>query len=453
MRKLAVVLVVVLMGLVFAPAAASGVRRYEGEIDGARYRVMVPDRWNGTLVLWSHGAFGSMPAAIPLTNRPETEEHLLSQGYALGASLFRTPVGWSAEDGLRDQVAVLDWFRREVGAPRRTISAGASIGGATSLVLAERNPGRFDGALSLCGATAGGATYWNSGLDVVFALSVLLGVDVDLVEAADPAANEARLAEAITAASADPAARPRLALAAALADVPGWFDPTAPRPASVDEQVDWAAVWLRYFRVWAAGPARADMERWAGGNPSWNAGVDYRRVLARSDERALVSAAYAAAGLDLEADLDRLAAAPRVAPDPPAVAYLARTSLPVGLTPWPVLTVHNAGDGLLPASNGSAYAARVRQPERLRQYSVDRAGHCRFSAAEEIVAFRVLFERIGTGRWPAADVAAMNAEATALGPARHLVQNPLTGAEVAVAPAFAPFEAGPSPRPTTLLTR
>lgn len=446
MRRFAVLLVVVLMGLVVAPAAASGVRRYEGEIDGARYRVMVPDRWNGTLVLWSHGAFASPPAEIPLTNRPETEEHLLSRGYALGASLFRTPVGWSAEDGLRDQVALLDWFRREVGPPRRTISAGGSIGGATSLVLAERNPGRFDGALSLCGATAGGAAYWNSGLDVVFALSVLLGVDVDLVKAADPVANEARLTEAITAASADPAARPRLALAAALADVPGWFDPTAPRPVSVDEQVEWAAVWLRYFRVWAAGPLRTDVERWAGGNPSWNVGVDYRRVLARSGERDLAVKAYAAAGLDLEADLDRLAAAPRVAPDPRAVAYLARTSLPVGRTPWPVLTVHNAGDGLLPASNGTAYADRVRRPERLRQYAVDRAGHCRFSAAEEIVAFRTLFARVESGRWPVADVAAMNAAADALGPERQLIHNPLSDTEVAVRPAFTPFRAGPPPR-------
>ncbi|KOX22496.1 hypothetical protein ADK67_23815 [Saccharothrix sp. NRRL B-16348] len=447
MRRFAVLLVVVLMGLVVAPAAASGVRRYDGEIDGARYRVMVPDRWNGTLVLWSHGAYGSPPAEIALTDRPETEAYLLSRGYALGASLFRTPAGWSAEDGLRDQLRLLDWFGREVGRPRRTVSAGESIGGATSLVLAERHPGRFDGVLSLCGATAGGTAYWNSGLDVVFALSVLLGVDVDLVKAADPEANEARLVEAIAAATGDPAARPRLALAAALADVPGWFDPTRPRPTSVDEQVEWAAVWLRYVKSGAAGSARADMEEWAGGNPSWNVGVDYRQVLARSDERALVSAAYAAAGLDLAADLDRLAAAPRVAADRRAVAYLARTSLPVGLTPWPVLTVHNAGDGLTPRSNGSAYAARVRQPERLRQYAVDRAGHCRFSAAEEIVAFRTLFERIGTGRWPGADVAAMNAAAAALGPARQLTRDPLSGADVTVRPAFTPFRAGPYPRP------
>ncbi|MFD7654490.1 alpha/beta hydrolase-fold protein [Actinosynnema sp. NPDC059797] len=439
--------VLALLVSVVAPAEASGVRQYEGEIDGARYRVVVPGRWNGTLVLWSHGAYGVEPATIAVTDRPETEQHLLDRGYALGASLFRTPVGWSAEDGLRDQVRLLDWFEREVGTPRRTVSAGESIGGATSIVLAERNPDRFHGVLSLCGATAGGAAYWNSGLDAVFALSVLLGVDVDLVRAADPAANEARLVAAVTSAAAGgPAARARLALAGALADVPGWFDPAAPRPGSLDERLDWVAVWLRYFRAGAAGPGRADLERWAGGNPSWNAGVDYRRVLRRSDQRELVDQAYAAAGVDLAADLDRLAAAPRVAPDPAAVAYLARTSLPVGRTPWPVLTVHNAGDGLLPPSNGTAYAERVRQPERLRQYAVDRAGHCRFSAAEEITAFRVLFERVETGRWPAAGPAAMNAEAAALGPAFHLTRSPLTGGDVVVEPAFTRLEAGPYPR-------
>lgn len=174
--------------------------------------------------------------------------------------------------------------------------------------------------------------------------------------------------------------------------------------------------------------------------------MDYRRVLRRSDQREPVDQAYAAAGVDLAADLDRLAAAPRVAPDPAAVAYLARTSLPVGRTPWPVLTVHNAGDGLLPPSNGTAYAERVRQPERLRQYAVDRAGHCRFSAAEEITAFRVLFERVETGRWPAAGPAAMNADAAALGPAFHLTRSPLTGGDVVVEPAFTRLDAGPYPR-------
>ena len=54
----------------------------------------------------------------------------------------------------------------------------------------------------------------------------------------------------------------------------------------------------------------------AGGNFSWNTGVDYRRQLAASGNAQQVRALYRAAGLDLDADLGRLEAAPRIAADP-----------------------------------------------------------------------------------------------------------------------------------------
>jgi hypothetical protein len=38
-----------------AADAADGRRTYAGAIDGAAYRVEMPERWNGTLVLYSHG--------------------------------------------------------------------------------------------------------------------------------------------------------------------------------------------------------------------------------------------------------------------------------------------------------------------------------------------------------------------------------------------------------------
>lgn len=57
------------------------------------------------------------------------------------------------------------------------------------------------------------------------------------------------------------------------------------------------------------GQVRADLERRAGGNPSWNVGVDYGRQLAHSPNRDLVRRAYREAGLSLHADLHRLAAA------------------------------------------------------------------------------------------------------------------------------------------------
>ncbi|WP_433265506.1 hypothetical protein ACQPZF_38140 [Actinosynnema sp. CS-041913] len=446
MKRLGVLLLVLCALLGLAVPASASVRRYEGEIGGAAYRVMVPADWNGTLVLWSHGAYGAPPSRIALTDQPATEDYLLAQGFALAGSQFRTPVGWSVEDGLRDQVALLDWFRRTVGPPRRTISAGESVGGATATVLAERNPRRFDGVLTLCGAVGGGASYWNSGLDVMFAVKTLLGADFELVKIADPKANGTRAAAAIAAAGNDPAGRARIALASALGDIPGWFDPTAPRPAGLAEQLDWMRVWTQYLRTWAVDVGRADLERWAGGNPSWNTGIDYRRVLDRSSEKSLVRQAYAAAGLDLGADLARLAGAPRIAADPSAVAYLARTSLPIGRNPWPVVAVHNVADGLLPISNQTAYGDRVHRKSDLRQFPVDRAGHCRFTASEEITAFTTLFDRLDDGVWPATDPATLNTAASAFGPDKQLVTNPLTGADALVRPTFSGYRPGPYPR-------
>jgi pimeloyl-ACP methyl ester carboxylesterase len=448
MRRPGVLILIIcaVLGLVVTPVSA-GVVRYEGEIDGARYRVMVPSNWNGTFVLWSHGAYGAQPSGIALTSQPATEDWLLAQGYALGASQFRTPVGWSIEDGLRDQVKLLDWFRRTIGKPRRTISAGESIGGATATVLAERNPQRFNGVMTLCGAIGGGTAHWNSGLDLMFALRTLFGADIELVKIKDPAANQARAIELMgAAASGDPLSQARLALAAALADIPGWFDPAAPRPVDVASQVFWMGFWGRYFRSGAAGSGRTDMERWAGGNPSWNVGVDYRAVLARSSEFGFVKQAYAAAGADLAADLSRLAAAPRIAPDPAAVGYLTRTSVPFGFTPWPVVTVHNTADGTTPYSHDSLYASRAWKPENLRQYAINRAGHCIFTASEEITAFQTLIRRLDTGRWPSADPATLNAAARSHGPEAQLIRNILTGGYEPSLAAFAPHNPGRYPR-------
>lgn len=69
-------------------------------------------------------------------------------------------------------------------------------------------------------------------------------------------------------------------------------------------------------------PARAELEARAGSNPSWNTGVNYRKQLELSTDSREVMALYKQAGLDLNKDLDTLAAAPRITADPQAVQYL-----------------------------------------------------------------------------------------------------------------------------------
>jgi pimeloyl-ACP methyl ester carboxylesterase len=201
-------------------AAAEARRSDSGTIAGADFRVEVPERWNGTLVLYSHGY---LPAGFPafgiaLTNRPpdrsETEAWLLEHGYALAASQFEGGgTGYQVENALHDQLALLDWFGAHVGRPVRTVAYGESLGAAIAVLLAERNPDRFAGVATACGAYDPLGTF-NAVLDIDFAVKTLLapGQDVELVRVADPARSTQALVQAVEQALTTPQGRARLAL-------------------------------------------------------------------------------------------------------------------------------------------------------------------------------------------------------------------------------------------------
>ena len=95
---------------------------------------------------------------------------------------------------------------------------------------------------------------------------------------------------------------------AALAGIPGWFLPTQPEPAPTDYAAQAAAQaqWESRIDFPFAFGYRAELEKRAGGNPSWNVGVDYRHQLEISPYRDEVTALYRGAGLDLDADLAAL---------------------------------------------------------------------------------------------------------------------------------------------------
>jgi dienelactone hydrolase len=409
-----------------APPAHAGVRH--GEIDGVPYRVEVPSRWNGTLLLWSHGAYSlefPPPSEIALTNHPATEQWLLDHGYALAASQYRTAQGWGVvESGLKDQIALLNWFTRNVAKPERTISAGASAGGLTSVLLAERNPGRFTGVASLCGVVGGTTGHFNSALDANYAFKTLVAPNLDLVRIKDPQANTSNARGALTSALNTPEGRARLALSAALADIPGRYTSRAPAPETTTGQIQQQYFYAAYDRGAFWGLNRTDIENRAGGNPSWNTGVDYRVLFARSSQKALVKKAYREAGLILSKDLARLNAGPRIKADPEAVRYLNRYGTPTGRTPWPVVTLHSTQDGSVPPEDQRRYAAQVHRagnPANLKQLYVDRGYHCTFTASEEITTLKTLLTRINTGHWPTTRPTALNKAAAQLPSATQTV--------------------------------
>ncbi|MFS8099586.1 hypothetical protein LFM09_20900 [Lentzea alba] len=427
------------------PVEPSGTTVHTGQIDGAEYRVEVPSRWNGTLLLYSHGTYpaGYNPP-VEMASRPAARDELLARGYALAASRYRVPHGHAIPDALRDQPALVSWFSREVARPRRVIAWGSSLGGLTSVMLGESN--RFDGVLSLCGALGGAVMRSNQLLDLGFVFRTLLEPSLEVARVSDVAVNEKRAVGAIDTALGSGPGRARLALANAVAGIPAWSRVHEPRPTEVVDAVTQAAVHDRTLaRSLAWGSGRADIEARSGGNPSWNTGVDYRVLLERSVSKDLVLAAYREAGVSLEADLSALGAAPRVSADAAAVRWLHSFGDPAGRGNAPVVTLHAVGDPT-GTEHERAYATRERD---VRQLFVNRAGHCMHTAAEELVALRVLEDRISAGRWQSVQPDRLNGLAGQYGPEMRVLQDWTTTPprEETVAPGFVTHHPGRFPRP------
>jgi pimeloyl-ACP methyl ester carboxylesterase len=424
--------------------------------DGATYKIECPaGPWNGTLFLYSHGyVVPGSPNPAQDVGDPVTGGWLLGHGYALAGSSYAT-TGWAIQQALPDQIGTLDAFDQAFGTPTGTVAWGHSLGGIITAGLIQRYPGRFSAALPMCGVLSGGVATWNTALDAEFAFQQLIDPTVQIANITNPAANLAGAITAATAAQQTPQGRARLALAAALGDTPGWFAPLSsePPPSDVAAQEANQFSWETQVDFPFIFAFRAELEARAGGNPSWNTGVNYTRDLARSADATEVAVLYRAAGLSLNHDLRTLQRATRISADPAAVGYLEHNIVFTGHLPVPVLAMHTTGDGLVVPENEQAYRSAVDRAGDgglLRQIFVHRAGHCAFTPAETITAVQALLSRLDTGRWDAQalDAASLNAQAAALGPQYNIFQ---VGTTVAPAPpAFLRYRPAPYLRPFDL---
>ena len=421
--------------------------------DGATYLMEVPSNWNGTLFLYSHGyVVPGSPNPATDVGDPDTGAFLLANGFALAGSSYAT-TGWAIHEALTDQISVLDLFDSMFGHPAATIAWGHSLGGIITAGLIQRNPKRFTAAQPMCGVLAGGVATWNTALDAEFAFETLLAprAGLQVVDITNPDANLTLAEEILAGAQATPQGRARIALGAALSDTPGWFTPTSPEPAPTDfaSQEANQFLWDQQIDFPFVFAFRAELEARAGGNVSWNTGVDYRRQFEKSVDREEVRALYQAAGLSLDADLDALNHATRIKANPEAVEYLKQNVIFDGQIDIPVLTLHTKGDGLVVVQNESAYKDvidRVDDNRRLlRQTFVDRAGHCAFTPAETIAAVGTLLKRLETGQWPSIDANLLNGDAAALGPDFNIFA--VGTLIVPTPPAFIDYKPAPYLRP------
>ncbi len=442
-RTLLSALTAILIAVLCGSAAAQ--QHITGTLtDGATYVIDVPPIWNGTLLLYSHGYVvpGASNPALDVGD-PLTGGYMLAAGYALAGSSYAT-TGWAVQQAIPDQIATLDAFQSAVGTPIQTIAWGHSLGGMITAGLVQEFPDRFNAALPMCGVLAGGVGIWNGSLDAAFAFNTLVaGGSLQVVHITNPDQNLTNAEEILYEAQATPQGQARTALAAALGDLPGWFDPASPEPARTDYAAQQAnqVLWLSQVDFPFMFALRAELEARAGGNPSFTTGVNYETQLKHSVDYAEVRALYAAAGLSLEADLATLKNAKRIKADPGALAYLSDNIIYNGQLPFPVLTLHTTGDGLVPVENERAYRVVVEEAHdsaMLRQIFVHRAGHCAFTPAETITALQTLDLRLTTGEWKDLTAPDLNNDADLLGTGYNVFIN--GSSLVPTAPAFLKFE-------------
>ncbi len=381
---------------------------------GSMFLLEVPANWTGVLLLYSRG----LPldaGELPWSPDEPLFAALLAEGHAIAGT---GGLGfWPLEETFANQTELLDLFESMVQVPRETIAIGFSIGGIATAGLVQIMPERLSGALPLCGNLAGAVGVHNRELDIAFVIKTLLAPDspLELVRISDWQAN-LDLAESIVGqAQGDPQGRARLALSSAVGNIPGWYDPSVPEPAADDfaAQQEQQYSWYDEVGTLVFFGMRAEVERRAGGNPSWNVGVDYRALLDSSITRAQVNGLYREADLDLEADLAALETAERIQADPHSVGYLERHIVFNGdLSDTPVLALHTSGDGLVTPDNEQAYADVVNwagDGDLLRGLYLRRGGHCTHTPAEVVTALRALVCRIDQGHWSDLDPEHLNA--------------------------------------------
>ena len=138
--------------------------RYQLE-DGTRCGFLIPDQWNGILILDLDGA-GSCEVEDPRLQRMISRtEAILSGGYAYGGTT-REPVSYRFPQAVENLVGVREVFCSLYDTPVYTIAMGGSRGAFVGRQAMEQRPDIFDGAVVSAGG-GGGEISGARGLDVV----------------------------------------------------------------------------------------------------------------------------------------------------------------------------------------------------------------------------------------------------------------------------------------------
>lgn len=400
-----------------------------GEVEGVPYDIRMPDEWNGTLLIHSHGMryaepleAGGAPFAPAAEAAPglsggvqRVADDLLADGFAL-AGVGAPRGGWTVDETVAGVAALRAAFVQNIGVPNRIYTWGQSIGGVVALRAGEEY-GWVNGSASLCGLLGGLNPNMDLALDTAVGVKALLAPKLQLTgfESADQARREYRRAmDAVEEAALDPTGQglTSLEVIAAATDLP-----TQSRSSEGITRDQLAVALVENLSPLLA---RSTIERYAieqdlGGNPSTNAGVNYGARVT-TDEAAAIDA-IAGPGATLVA-LRQMAALPPVEADPAARdAADEEFPRPAALTK-PIVTLHTAADPVAILANESLFSDWAAQAsgQEIRWLSVNvsyppapyppdgrapyGAGHCNFTVDSVLGAVQVLDDWVALGRFP-----------------------------------------------------
>ena len=374
------------------PAATAAPAELTGALDGAPYRIVVPDNWNGTLVVHAHGYRDAAdhPGEVDDRSAPAApvaalEPALLAMGYAVAGSAYKTN-GWAVQDGITDTKALAAYFRDTVGKPARTLLWGFSMGSVVTFDIAEHGAGQFDGYLPACAVGAGSPRAWDGAGVLSAAYAAAFGWPTSWGTPADVRNDldfetevfPKMLGEISNLANWGKFEFMRLVSGAAPSSSP-------PPPTS----------WM-FQNMFFATEARGELERRAAGPVVQNLTHTYSLSTADKGYLALF-------GVNADALLATMNAGRTVSAPASARKYLERNAEYKGNIKRPVLTLHTQTDALVPPSHESAYAATVAGAGRsdlLVQAFTNGNDHCAFTGSQLVTALGALDNWVATGTAP-----------------------------------------------------
>jgi pimeloyl-ACP methyl ester carboxylesterase len=343
-------------------ASSGGLKTEIGDLNGAKFRIDVPQNWNGGLVVYCHG-YSADPVTYKEGPLPALFAVFTDQGYALAQSGYAAG-GWAVQEAVTDIESLRRYFVAKYGKPKETFITGHSMGGFLTMMLMERYPTTYDAGMPLCGPLAPTNSFMDRG-----AFDARVVFDYYFPGALPPPDH-----------------------------VPADFRNTPAKTKEILELLDTNAEKAAALRRFTGAHTNRDLagvlvfltdmfrelEQRTGGNPFDNRNVIYESM---DDQNALNRGVK------------------RYAADPQSAEYVRTWYTPTGKIIHPMLAIHTTYDPLVPVRFPDMYigiAASAGSGELFVQQFVEHDGHCTMQPNEISHGFAELREWKNSGMKPKA---------------------------------------------------